>query len=130
MNFLVIDDDPSARAMQQASGDMHCVPTLLKGLACLPRQPVTGVFVWRRTLGENWVEPCRGLVDRAQGAPVMLVLEDDDVISLRQAIESGISGAYYTDQFTDELVSYVATLWQPRVPHSERRAHAAPRALA
>jgi DNA-binding NarL/FixJ family response regulator len=80
------------------------MPTLAGVERCFGEDPVDVVLVDRRVVGDLDEPDCRLLVAAAHERPVVLLIGNDDRISLDLALRTGASGFYYHDQIDAAFV--------------------------
>lgn len=88
-------------------------------LAC---EEFDAVLIGLRLSRQERVVVCRRLVHAAGGAPVIVLLDSDQVIDLREGIEAGVAGFYYKVQIGLDVVHRVL---QPALRIRTRRSAAA-----
>lgn len=91
------------------------VPTLA-GAARYFAEDIDAVLVDRRALGDLDEPECQCLVAAAHRRPVVLLISEDDRISLDLALRTGASGFYYHDQIDANFVRRLRKLARAHKP--------------
>jgi DNA-binding response OmpR family regulator len=112
---LLLEDDSKTEERLISSilptpTEVQCVPTLVAALSSLDRN-LFDIIVIDRHLG-GWISArsCRDLVTKADGRPVVGLIDEDCVLDLRDGIEAGLTGVYYKDEMDFRLMRRLARL--------------------
>jgi hypothetical protein len=112
---LLVEDDSKTKKRILASilptpTEVQCVPTLVAALSSLDRN-LFDIIVIDRHLG-GWISArsCKVLVDRAEGRPVVGLIDEDCVLDLRDGIEAGLTAVYYKVEMDFCLMRRLARL--------------------
>jgi DNA-binding response OmpR family regulator len=112
---LLVEDDPITKkkildSILPTPAEVQCVPTLGAALYSLDRN-VFDIIVIDRHLG-GWISArsCKVVVDRAEGRPVVGLIDEDCVLDLRDGIEAGLTAVYYKIEMNFCLMRRLARL--------------------
>jgi hypothetical protein len=83
--------------------ELRHLPTLAGAADCFA-EDIDAVLVDRQALGDLDGPDCQCLVAAAHRRPVVLLIREDDRISLDLALRTGASGFYYHDQIDASFV--------------------------
>ena len=109
INVLLLSDNlrnvsEVRSAIQCAATKLARVSTVEEALRSL-RDEHFDVIIVDRHLG-GWLSPqaCKALVAKVEPTPVVGLINEKCVLDLRDAIEAGLLGVYYTDQIDAHLM--------------------------
>jgi DNA-binding response OmpR family regulator len=112
---LLLEDDSKTEKRILSSilptpTEVQCVRTLVAALSSLDRN-LFDIIVIDRHLG-GWISArsCRDVVDRADGSPVVGLIDEDCVLDLRDGIEAGLTAVYYKVEMDFHLMRRLARL--------------------
>jgi DNA-binding NarL/FixJ family response regulator len=118
LRLLLVDSDPTeasaiSAAIARTSVDppevMHAA-TIAEAVGKLHDEAIDAVLVsfqasnWLRRQIDRRVDPA------ARRKPVVALIDPDRIVSLREAIDSGVSGVYYKDQIDESFVRRLTQL--------------------
>lgn len=109
-----------AQLLDAAAFSQHS--SLRSAYAALENEEFDAVLIGLRLSRQERAAACQRLVQAARGAPVIVLLDHDQVIDLREGIEAGAAGFYYKGEMAGGVVRRVL---QPALQFRMRRLAAA-----
>jgi CheY-like chemotaxis protein len=134
IDVLLLSDNPRnvsevRSTVQGAATNLACISTVEQALRSLSDEHFDLIIVDRHLGG--WLSPqaCKALVAKAEPTPVVGLINKKCVLDLRDGIEAGLLGVYYTDQIDAHLMRRLGRC-APLPRRTGHRRHAAARRAA
>lgn len=115
LRALLLADDPKTKSgiipsIRRTPAEVECVPTVEEALVLLNHHPFDVIVIDRHLGGWLNAQSCRDLVARADGRPVVGLINKECVLDLRDGIEAQLTGVYYKDEMNSRLMRRLARL--------------------
>jgi DNA-binding NarL/FixJ family response regulator len=114
IDVLLLSDNPRKilevrSAIEGMATTLSCTSTVEEALSSLSDEHFDLMIVDRHLGG--WLSPqaCKALVVKAEPTPVVGLINDRCVLDLRDGIEAGLLGVYYTDQIDAHMMSRLSS---------------------
>lgn len=132
LSLLLLGNDPAGamrihQALAQTVGHALKVVSagaIVEGLHHLRHEAVDVILIDLSVSGGLSTEVCRCLSANAHGLPIIGLIDEEDVVSVSEAIEKGISAVYYRDQVDASLIRRLHMLVHRRRPGGRVRGEA------
>jgi DNA-binding NarL/FixJ family response regulator len=115
LSTLLLEDDFKTRRrilsfIRMTPTEVKCVSTLTEALESLDEDLFDIILIDRHLGGWVTTQSCKALVARADGRPVIGLIDEDCVLDLRDGIEAGLTAVYYKDEMSLHLMRRLARL--------------------